>query len=372
MLFSYFELIYFAGAASAVGVALFLSWVLNSYTKPKHGYLQWILPVLALCILSNIAMALLQISGVLERDINEPFQLLIGPVLFFYLQFLINQEVSSKSKLLHLIPFMITTIIFVGTLINAFSSEELSGDNHFILWLLSIMVYGQLWFYFFFCRSALKRYQTQLMQTCSGIEKLSESWIGNALIAILVAHTALSIVYLLNHGPASIPVNQTLAGIFALLTYYICYSTLRFSFAFATEPPALEPARYEKSGLDEHTAQQVSEKLHKLMIEEEPYLDPDLKIATLAEQLGVGMHHLSQVINTAKGEQEGQNFYDFVNGFRVQAVLKKFKDPAFKDETILSIAFDSGFTSKATFNRVFKKHTEQTPLEYRKTINLKK
>jgi AraC-like DNA-binding protein len=140
---------------------------------------------------------------------------------------------------------------------------------------------------------------------------------------------------------------------------------LRFSLAFASEPAPLEPSRYEKSGLDNNAACAISEKLQKLMVQDKPYLDPDLKIASLAQQLDVSVHHLSQVINSDNAAGKGRNFYDFVNSYRIREVLAMFDDPGKDQENILNIAFDSGFTSKATFNRVFKKQTGKTPLEYR-------
>ncbi len=372
MFISPFELFYLISVTSAVAIALFLSLVLYSYIDPKRGYFRWILPVLALSIATNATLGLLRNADIVERSISEPFQLLIGPVLYFYLQFLNKREVSTKRKLWHLLPFFVAAIIFVGFMIHAAYPEPLTETDHFVLWLLSLVAYVQLWGYYFLCRRSLQRYQNQLLQSCSGIEKLGESWVGNALLALLLGYTGLSVVYLLNHGPLSISTNQSLAMIFAVLSFYISYATLRFSFAFINEPVELPPSRYEKSGLDDATAKAIADKLQSLMRDEKPFLDPDLKIAALASRLDVAVHHLSQVINTGQGGRDGKNFYDFVNAYRVQAVQAMFKDPAFDDKSILDIAFESGFTAKATFNRVFKKYTGKTPLEYRKDVALKK
>ena len=96
------------------------------------------------------------------------------------------------------------------------------------------------------------------------------------------------------------------------------------------------------------------------MQSEKPFLRTKLSINDLAEDLGIPSHHLSQVIN----ERLNQNFYDFINSYRIEELKVKLKDPHNKHLTMLGIAFDCGFNSKASFNRIFKKHTGQTPSEY--------
>nr|WP_246440606.1 helix-turn-helix domain-containing protein [Rhabdobacter roseus] len=72
------------------------------------------------------------------------------------------------------------------------------------------------------------------------------------------------------------------------------------------------------------------------------------------------VHHLSQVIN----EKEQKNFYDLINGWRIEEFLKEVKSEKNKKYTLLAIAYDCGFNSKASFNRNFKKYTGKTPTEY--------
>ena len=58
------------------------------------------------------------------------------------------------------------------------------------------------------------------------------------------------------------------------------------------------------------------------------------------------------------------NFNDFVNKYRVEEVKKAFDNGDHKKSTLLGIAFDCGFNSKATFNRAFKKNTGLSPKDY--------
>ena len=69
---------------------------------------------------------------------------------------------------------------------------------------------------------------------------------------------------------------------------------------------------------------------------------------------------LSEVIN----EGFGKNFNDFVNSYRVEAVKQMLQDGKQKQLSLLGIAYDCGFNSKATFNRVFKKIAQTSPTEF--------
>ena len=91
-----------------------------------------------------------------------------------------------------------------------------------------------------------------------------------------------------------------------------------------------------------------------------PYLNPSLTIHELATGLQLPPHVLSRVIN----EGFGQNFFDFVNSYRVDEFKQVMAAPQARQYTLLALALEVGFNSKTAFNRAFKKHTAQTPREY--------
>ncbi|TSJ40692.1 FtsX-like permease family protein [Mucilaginibacter corticis] len=95
------------------------------------------------------------------------------------------------------------------------------------------------------------------------------------------------------------------------------------------------------------------------------YEDAELTLATLAVKLAIHPHELSRIINVGLKK----NFSDFINEFRVREVARKMKDPAYDNLTLLGIAYESGFNSKTTFNRVFREITGKTPLEYKSGTN---
>ncbi|MDR6940331.1 ABC transporter permease [Mucilaginibacter pocheonensis] len=94
------------------------------------------------------------------------------------------------------------------------------------------------------------------------------------------------------------------------------------------------------------------------------YQDPELSLSSLAEKLGLGPHELSRIINTVLKK----SFNDFINEYRVQAVTRKMQDPAYDHITLLGIAFESGFNSQSTFNRIFRQMTGKSPLEYKNDL----
>lgn len=138
-----------------------------------------------------------------------------------------------------------------------------------------------------------------------------------------------------------------------------------------TIPPKKNPkienktSPYQNSSLTAEDLNRYKDRLLQLMKEEKPYLNMELTQAKLAAELNVPSHHLSEVLNSGFN----QNFYDFVNGYRVLEAQKLIQDKAYKDAKILAIAFDSGFKSKTSFNRVFKNLTGSTPSEFRQKQN---
>jgi len=126
-----------------------------------------------------------------------------------------------------------------------------------------------------------------------------------------------------------------------------------------------ETKKYQKSGLRQKDVASYVNKIRKYMVIEKPYLDRELTIYNLSDQLKIPRHILSEVIN----EHMGMNFYNLVNEYRVNEVKERMKGEDMKYLTILAIAYDSGFNSKSSFNTIFKEKTHQTPSEYLEAIN---
>jgi AraC-like DNA-binding protein len=172
----------------------------------------------------------------------------------------------------------------------------------------------------------------------------------------------------------------------ALLVYGIGYMGLRQPEVFrydtaefaipkgAAGPPAPLPPeppqpdgsapRYERSGLGYDEAARLRLSLLAIMDAEQPWKDSELTLTDLATRLDTTPHKLSEVLNS----QVGQTFYDFVNGYRVREVQRRIMAGEARAFKMLALALDAGFASKSTFNEVFKKHTNQTPSDFRQAV----
>lgn len=104
----------------------------------------------------------------------------------------------------------------------------------------------------------------------------------------------------------------------------------------------------------------LNEKLIQYMENEKPYLNPELSLPELADSLSIPRNQLSAVINRF----HQVNFYEFVNQYRVAEVKRLMLDESNKQYKLISLAYDAGFNSKASFYRIFKQLTKMTPAEY--------
>jgi len=122
--------------------------------------------------------------------------------------------------------------------------------------------------------------------------------------------------------------------------------------------------KYQKvnENIDMKPLKRDLEMLQNYMTEEKPFKDDSLSLDQLAEKLYISPRYLSQVINTCLS----QNFYTFINSYRVEEAKALLSNPLNRDESVLAIAYDSGFKSKTSFNTIFKKMTGMTPSQYKK------
>ncbi len=116
----------------------------------------------------------------------------------------------------------------------------------------------------------------------------------------------------------------------------------------------------KKALLDAGSATKIKEELLKLLEDKEAYLDPELSLRSLAEQLNIHPNQLSWLLN----EELGKNFNQFINHYRIEAFKRIAAQPENSHLTILAIAYDCGFNSKTVFNTYFKKECGMTPKEY--------
>jgi len=111
--------------------------------------------------------------------------------------------------------------------------------------------------------------------------------------------------------------------------------------------------------VNEEEFQELYLRLQAYMSDKKPYLDEDLSLSGLAEQLGVKPNKLSNILKS----QAKVNFYTYINGFRIEQIKKELVSTK---EQVIIIAYNNGFKSKSTFNKVFKDFTGVSPTAYRR------
>jgi AraC-like DNA-binding protein len=148
-----------------------------------------------------------------------------------------------------------------------------------------------------------------------------------------------------------------------VLIYWIGYKVLflpeifKLSTVTIVKQDAIEDTRYETFLIDESSANNLESKIREAMESDRLFLNPELSLSQLAEHIGSSRHHISQVLNV----HMATNFYDFINKYRVDEFIRKLDEPGNESYTLLALAHESGFNSKATFNSVFKKNMGMTP-----------
>lgn len=334
-----------------------------------------------------------------------PMLFLYGPLLYLYAVTAADRSRSlSRRDVWHFVPFL--AVVVAGLPIYFLSGGEKIALYHQIrvgdvpliiaiedpLKLVSGVIYATMTLLF------LRRHRNRIKESYSSVDRVNLRWLvwlsgGGAFIWLM----AVTFQILESTGIMVVrPADDFISVAIAIMVYAIGYMGLRqpeiFRYETAEhrvpvellsrepEPKAPAPAgteapeeaseptspRYERSGLSNREAERLKTALMAAMDKQQPWRQSELTLSDLAELLSTTPHKLSEVINA----QLGQTFYDFVNGYRVREVQRRIVAGDAKRLTILSLALDAGFASKSTFNVVFKKHTSQTPSDFRQSAGI--
>lgn len=307
--------------------------------------------------------------------------LLGGPLFFYYVYTLTKgHRPSNKIIVFTLLPYALYTLTFFYYQLQVFGKIPVNIENRLlyvdgqlsITWTTFIAAFILtdpfyiVWFYLL-----LRDYKRNIKQSLSNTERVNLNWLNILFYLWLVIAFVLLPASLLGIGGDMVSEStldllirlSNLLFIFIAGFYGFRQNAIFSNTTEINEKENKEPA-YERSGLSKEQAKKYHAELLTLMHEKKPYLDGELGAAQLAEQLGISANHLSQVLN----QEQGQNFFDFVNNYRVREVQAKIADPANANLTLLAIALESGFNSKTSFNTLFKKFTGQTPSQYHKSL----
>ncbi|WPO84426.1 helix-turn-helix domain-containing protein [Chryseobacterium sp. JJR-5R] len=224
--------------------------------------------------------------------------------------------------------------------------------------------------YIVLCFLALKKYQKKLPEYYSALEKISLNWLKYILVSLIILFISVSLIIALGSKLKSIPpdkIFKIVAVIQSLYVWCIIFFSLRQSLIFnqqvVMDDSAADKKDIKTDSKDKNRSAEISESLLMFMETERPYLDEELSLQKLSLLVNISAHRLSEVIN----QDLNTNFYRLINAYRVEEVKKKLRNPEFDKYSILGIAFESGFNSKSTFNKIFKEETGMTPSEFKKS-----
>lgn len=304
-------------------------------------------------------------------------QLLIGPLVFFYVKILTSVDFHFKKQdLLHLLPFgigflFVFSFYIKGNLYKSFYIIRLLSNDLYIterleqLFLLGF-AFIHVWTYLFMVRYMIYRHENRIKEYFSSINEVNLSWMKYLTNVFLFIYSIYVVVYLLLLDSLNINTFYCIIGVLGSIGIFsLGYrGMLHPEIFYATEK--LELIKPEKPLISREDAQKYLARLSEIMEEGKLFKDPNLNLSDLAKKLAIPRTYLSQIIN----EHTGMNFFDFINGYRVEAVKLYLIDPEKDHLTLAALANEAGFQSRASFNRIFKKAVQMTPSEYKNyTLN---
>lgn len=304
--------------------------------------------------------------------------MLHGPFLYMYITALTTKKYNlSKSDLLHFVPpagfivYLLFSSIF-PQYSDRISMNHVSNDIEpplpFVIFLILTALSGPV--YFVLSINLFKKLDINIFNNFSYSEDIDLDWLRKLVYIFGIIWSALMIIAIIHHVFKLYSMVFCTDGLFLSLSIFILligYFGLRqkeiFNNLHIETSDFIKdiPIKYVGLTLKEADIDYYIKKLKHHMINEKPYLISNLTLPQLAANLEIPSHHLSKVIN----ENFENNFFDFINQYRIEEVKVKLTDPKFKNFSLLGIALDSGFNSKSAFNRVFKKMTGLTPSKYK-------
>lgn len=323
-----------------------------------------------------------------------PFQHLffVGPVIFFYTQSLLNPSFRfTKKEAIHFIPgllyliYTITIWMYDQLILQEYYFYKDGIDKDFDFWyqktgLVSMIIYFGITIRYY------NLYRKLMFQVVSYADTVLFRWIRTYLYAfLLMLLLPIAFDILAYYFPSinSYKGSWWFFLFFSMIMYYIAitgYSNsvatkIPFKLSVFNGNPVLllnenKTNPHEEAAIDishevyeENQSPEIKlwkQKIDALIQTEYLYQNPELTLTEVAKKLNTNAAVISKVVN--QGFQ--MNFNDFINQYRVEAVKVVFDKGEHKKQTLLGIAFDCGFNSKATFNRAFKKNSGLSPKEY--------
>ena len=346
-------------------------------------------------------------ASILLYHLFVPAILAICPLFYLYVVSLTQQEFTFNSKkLIHFIPalvfFLLNTPVFAiltpeqskWFIINGFNEIGSNKLLAYISYIYFIWNYGvfalQIVFYIYLIGKELFYHKQKIKELFSNLHQKSLNWLiwctGLFFILLLINNTLLQtdavddIYVRIAYNVAMIVITAFLgfAGLQQIDIYQgisdddIFYIDDNLVFEKENLNKENKPtnvhtkggssSKYKKSALSDIEKENIVNILGGLMLTKKLYLNPDLKMTDIAAEISLPRKHISQVIN----EKMNDNFYHYVNRYRISEAKRLLKNPENIRFSIEGIAHQSGFNSRSSFYTAFKNETGVTPSRFLK------
>ncbi|RNC92165.1 MAG: AraC family transcriptional regulator [Allomuricauda sp.] len=304
--------------------------------------------------------------------------MLMAPLIYFYVRSVLNPVFTLKRKhFWHALPWIVFFLLKMMILI--YDSQQPGFDdiqNGYLVvnfqWpymspVVSVFSTAQMLLYLAFSFQLFYQYKNDIKQFFSNTTKKELNWIQTFLFIY-------SFIFL--YGIVQDYVDSNIFEMswtqkwwiqffsaLALLYFGVKGYFTDFGFLKDFEVSKIDRGRSELASKDK-AFEDKKGAINSLFQNEKLFLDPELNLAQLSERMSLNRMEVSELINLGFG----MNFNDFVNSYRIEQFKERLKKGDHTRMSLVGIAFDCGFNSKATFNRVFKKEVRLTPSEYLQSL----
>lgn len=327
--------------------------------RPSDGWMAAIMLNLALS-LQDYTFGFAGINFLWEELNGFPrgVSLLLGPLLYFYFKSQINYDFKLKKKhFLHFVPYLCFSSIDLFFFVQGpFAVQAYQASYGFEAWskVETVALWISYYYYFKTSLSLYKSYRKWSETQFSDTEIISFTWFRNFIYA-MASWIVIKEITRLTEFFIDLDYSEDWWWNLAL----VVVATYIGIFGYAQKQPNQlhYSAKSDAIAVLPEIDYNLLNKLSKSMEEEELFLQPELNLQQLAAHLKASASQLSICIN----QHYKMNFNDYVNTKRVELFKSKIVLGEHLNYTLLSLAFDCGFNSKATFNRAFKKLEGKTP-----------
>jgi putative ABC transport system permease protein len=358
----------FFGAIFISLTFILLLWFTRKANRPANRFLALALTVAALWLARIFAIDI-GLAAYFPFWSRLPFQfsLALGPLMYFYVRKITQPQYKFRFKdLLHFCPLLVE----LGAHgLAIFESNKTGAETYNTLVFehlnpaLQLMAFVSVMIYLHNCRKRIENFYSQQKFNGNDRYRYELRWINNLVTGfglswlLWIPFVAVDYFYY-SYRLTSQAYYPLYLLLMMVLIWMAARAFLRPQIGTITGTlPVLKP-------LLPADLRQKGAWLKKAVQANLYYQDPELSLSSLAEKLELTTHELSRVINTVLKK----SFNDFINEFRVQAAARKMQDPAYDHITLLGIAYESGFNSQSTFNRIFKQVTGKSPIEYKNDL----